>query len=100
MAQIELNEEIIEDVIPLYPELMATNFKELVVEQYNNILEIKTLLHDAREKVRFLEKLLKENEENFSNISPLFNLVFKTKLVNVIEADSDMIAMHRKGKIY
>ena len=51
--------------------------KNLVITKYNEIQRLKTRLNEARESVRLLENLLKEEEEKFRMIEPLVVLNFK-----------------------
>ena len=50
----------------------------IVIDKYNKIQRIKTRLQEARQSVRVLEELLKQQEEEFRLVEPLVELRFDT----------------------
>jgi len=100
MANVELNTRVIKDVIPIYPELVSDGFKEIIIEEYNNIIKTEDDIYKHRQIVRELENELKKKQLNFNKKLTMFNLVYTTKSFEKIEASEADKAMHRKGKIY
>ena len=89
--------EEIEEVIPLYPELVSDNFKDVIITAYNDKIITKHLLYQAREKVRELEKSLIDKENNYNKQTELFEVKFK-KIVK--EKVMGYAIPKRKGRIY
>ena len=79
---------------------MSEGFKEIIVEEYNDIIKTEDSLYDYREIVRALENSLKEKQEKFNQKLNMFDIVYETKFFDKIEASETDKAMHRKGKIY
>lgn len=98
MAEIEVKLEIIDDVIPLYPDLVAKDFKEVIIEDYNNLIATKEALYNSREYSRRLEKTLKQLEAEFNLKSQLFDIKYKTDIKQGVTKDE--FATHVKGKVY
>ena len=93
-----INDKIIEKVIFKYPELMTSNAEELIRKEYNNILALKEELLNTRDKVRALEKELKEKEEVFRNKQEWFTLEYGTKTKEYITRESGLV--HNGDLVY
>lgn len=100
MAELVLTTEEIEDVIPLYPDLVAVNFKEVFIKQYEELLRIKEELYKTRETSRKLENALKIAESEFNLKSQFFDVKYKTLTKQGVEGDYYTKLLHRKGKVY
>jgi ribosome recycling factor len=81
----------IKNITLKFPELMSSNAEELIKKEYLEIQSIKSSLHDHRDKVRELEKLLNEKEEIFSRKKDLFDIEFETVTKEYITRKSDMV---------
>ena len=62
-----------------YPNLMHESAEESIRNKYQNILDTKYLLHQARETVRSLEEELKTLENDFSEILNIVDIEFESK---------------------
>ena len=81
-----------------YPNLMASNAEDLVRKEYNEILELKNELSNARDKVRLLENSLKEKEKEFLNKQEWFSIEFETKTKEYITKESGLV--HNGDLVY
>lgn len=93
-----INDKIIEKVIFKYPELMTSNAEELIRKEYSNILALKEELLNTRDKVRALEKELKEKEEVFRNKQEWFTLEYETKTKEYITRECGIV--HNGDLVY
>ena len=59
-------------------ELNLDSNNNLVIYKYNEMQKTKTRLQEARQSVRYLENILKEQEEEFRTLEPLVELEFST----------------------
>lgn len=59
-------------------ELNLDSNNNLVICKYNEIQKTKARLQEARQSVRYLENILKEQEEEFRTLEPLVELTFDT----------------------
>ena len=59
-------------------ELNTEDNNNLVIYKYNNLQKTKNRLQETRQSVRYLESLLKEQEEEFRLLEPLVELSFST----------------------
>jgi len=100
MAEIVIEIEEIEDVIPLYPDLVSKDYKETIIYDYKNLLDTKESLYKYREIVRELEVALKEREDKFNKQSQFFNIVYKTEIKQGVDKPEYADTMHVKGKVY
>lgn len=57
-------------------ELNLDSNNNLVIYKYNEIQKTKARLQEARQSVRYLENILKEQEEEFRTLEPLVELTF------------------------
>lgn len=81
----------IKNITLKFPELMSSDAEELIKKEYLEMQSIKSSLHDYRDKVRELEKLLNEKEEIFSKKKDLFNIEFETVTKEYVTRKSDMV---------
>ena len=57
-------------------ELNLDSNNNLVIYKYNEMQKTKNRLQEARQSVRYLESILKEQEEEFRMLEPLVELTF------------------------
>lgn len=98
MAEIEVKLEIIDDVIPLYPELVAKDYKEVITKQHKELVEAKEQLYQTRESARKLENIVKQLEAEFNLKAQLFDIKYKTEIKQGVTKDE--FVTHVKGKVY
>lgn len=72
------NRRKIKDIIIKFPELMESNAKNRIAEEYYNILSKEDELHETRQKVWQLEEEIKRLRNDFNLKSNLFEIEFET----------------------
>lgn len=72
------NRRKIKDIIIKFPELMESNAKDRIAEEYYNILSKEDELHETRQKVWQLEEEIKRLRNDFNLKSNLFEIEFET----------------------
>lgn len=73
-----------------YPELMSADSENKIRLEYYAILGMKDALHEARDRVRVLEKELEDAENAFKDKSKLFTMEFETSQKEVVTYKSNM----------
>lgn len=73
------NRKKIKDIIIKFPELVESNAKEKIAEDYYNIVSKEEELHTLRNKVWNLEEEIKTLKDEFSLKSSLFEIEFETE---------------------
>lgn len=88
------------EVIPKYPELMSSDFADVVRGKHARILFLRDELDDARGLVRKLEKELDSAESAFRDIDHLFEMIHGTKEIEIAEkSDNNLIVFGTDGRI-
>ena len=62
-----------------FPNLMSSDSEESIKRMYQDILETKNLLHEARHAVRCFEEDLKIKESKFSELLNIVDIEFESK---------------------
>ena len=75
----------LQDITFKYPSIMADDAKEKILEKYNEILTLKGQLADDRMRVLEMEKVLKEKEKEFGELSTLCSFEFATNKLTRLE---------------
>ena len=73
------NRKKIKDIIIKFPELMESNAKDKIAEEYYNILSKEEELHTLRRKVWDLEEEIRLLRADFNLKSSLFEIEFDTE---------------------
>jgi hypothetical protein len=74
-----------------HPTLMHEGAEESIRNKYQNILDTKYLLHQAREAVRSLEEELKTLEKDFSEILNIVDIEFESNKIEENITKSNMV---------
>lgn len=93
-----INDKVISKITFKYPELMAPNAEKLIRKEYKELIELKEKLSSARDKVRVLEKELKEKEDIFRSKQEWFTLEFETKTKEYITRECGIV--HNGDLVY
>lgn len=84
----------LQDITFKYPSIMADDAKEKILEKYNEILTLKDQLADDRMRILEMEKVLKEKEKEFRELSTLCSFEFATKQVNQIRNEVSILIVN------
>lgn len=82
------------DVIFKHPDIMSDNAKERVIDRYNEIVNLKNRLAELRMSCIDLENTLKVKEQDFRNMSSMFDLVFATKEIETIKVECNTLIIN------
>lgn len=93
-----INDKVISKITFKYPELMTPNAEKLIRKEYKELIELKEKLNSTRDKVRVLEKELKEKEDMFRSKQEWFTLEYETKTKEYITRESGIV--HNGDLVY
>lgn len=82
------------DVVIKYPDMMSDDAKDKIINMYNEILSLKSKLSNTRMACIELEDDIKAKEKDFRNMSNMFDLVFATRSVKVIQGECNTLIIN------